>query len=127
MCRRFFFVGEGIKMRLIYPPWIDWFSRPSSCRAACESSNFLLSSTRVDLDLSSSLSAPRHLSNRECRSSEAASTLASNSSLSLRAESNWRFCSLSWDSTADTLAFPASKSWLTDSSLHEALSNSSTS
>ena len=70
----------------------------------------------ADLALSTSFSAPRHLSSKERRSSEAASTLASNSRRSLRAASNWRFCSESWLSVEAPLCLASSKSWLTSTS-----------
>ena len=62
----------------VVPTCIDWFSLPSSCRAACESSSFLLSSTTLDLERSNSDSAARQRSNNDRISSAEEPTLAWN-------------------------------------------------
>ena len=57
----------------------DWFSRPSSCSAACVSSSFRLISLFFSRSFSSSPSLAKHLSNRARLSSLLFSSLASNS------------------------------------------------
>ena len=74
--------------------WSDWFSRPSSCSAACVSSSFRLISLFFSRSFSSSPSLAKHLSSRARLSSLLFSSLASNSvkiQVNIKASSSTHF------------------------------------